>query len=58
MSTREVMDIVAERRLILEVKDGRLILRKDHPDNPNVTDKLLAVLKIHQHKIVEILGKS
>ena len=54
MSTKQLMEIVKQRGLRIELKDGRPVLMK--PDgNGGVTDQLLKVLKFHRERIIEIL---
>lgn len=55
MSTQELLDIVGKRGLRLTLEDGRPVL-KGAQGNPEVTDRLLTVLKIHRQRIIEILG--
>lgn len=58
MSTDEVLNIVKRRGLTLTIAtDGRPVI-KNGAGNPNVTDKLLAVLKIHRDRIIERLRPS
>lgn len=52
MTTDEVLKIVKERGLTVELRDGRPHLIGSGPE---VTDRLLAVLKLHREWIIERL---
>jgi hypothetical protein len=56
MSTRELLRIVKERGLSIELRDGRPVLIRNGKDAA-VTDKLLAVLKIHRDRIIKDLSR-
>lgn len=57
MSTEKVMEIVRKRGLRIELKDGQPVLKRP-AGNKNVTDSLLAVLKLHRERIVRLLEKE
>jgi hypothetical protein len=57
MTTAQLMAIVAERGLSIALKDGRPVLQQC-AGKPEVTAELLAVLKFHREKIIEILKKQ
>lgn len=58
MSTPELMQLVKDRGLRIKLSsDGRPVL-DGAAGNPAVTDRLLAVLKIHRERIVELLKKG
>lgn len=54
MSTDEVLAIVKERGLKIELRGERPVLVAPEK-SPEVTDKLLAVLKVHRERIIERL---
>lgn len=54
MSTRDVLEIVKERGLKIELKEGRPVLVKPE-GNTEATPALLHVLTIHRERIIEIL---
>lgn len=51
MTTKEVLEIVESRGLKIVLKDGHPVLVK--PNGGIVTDKLLAVLKVHRDRIIQ-----
>ncbi len=54
MNTRQLMAIVQARGLKIEMHDGRpVIVPNGH--RAEVTDALLAVLKVHKDRIIAIL---
>ncbi len=54
MTTRQLMDIVKARGLKLELHEGRpVIVPNGH--RGEVTDALLAVLKVHKERIIAVL---
>ena len=55
MSTENVLKIVKERGLVIEIREGRLVITNG-ANNPAVTDNLLKVLKRHRERIVALLG--
>jgi hypothetical protein len=56
MTTREVMKIAEERGFkVVLAPDGHPVLQGDRA---NVTDKLMAVLKIHREAIILILTEE
>lgn len=57
MSTKELLEIVKRRGLRIVVEDGRPILKRPQ-GNQGVTDRLLAVLKRHKDRIVELLSNA
>ena len=52
MTTQKLLEIVHERGLKIELRDGRPVLIRNG-NNDAVTDKLLAVLKIHRERIIQ-----
>lgn len=57
MTTKELLDIVKQRGLLIVLQEGRPILQRP-PGNDKVTDKLLSVLKIHRERIIQELSKG
>jgi hypothetical protein len=57
MTTDQVLGIVKERGLKIELRDDRPVL-VGAANNREVTDKLLAVLKVHREWIIERLKKG
>jgi hypothetical protein len=55
MTTRELLKLVEGRGLKLGLVEGRPVLLRA-AGNPAVTDKLLAVLRIHRERIVRELS--
>jgi hypothetical protein len=55
MNTRELLVIVEDRGLRIEVREGQPILVRPQGKG-EVTDELLAVLKHHRQRIIEILS--
>ncbi len=58
MTTKRLLEIVKERGLRIVLDGDRPILKRPHGDTVAVTDKLLAVLKIHRERIVEELKRE
>lgn len=56
MTTDELLKIVEERGLRIELKEGRPVLVRPEGKG-DVTDRLLAVLKVHRDWIIERLKK-
>lgn len=54
MTTTELLAIVKDRGLKIELKDGRPVLVRP-PGSDGTTDKLLAVLKRHRERIIDML---
>ena len=57
MTTKELLLIVERRGLRVVVENGRPILKRPN-GNAGVTDALLAVLKRHREKIIELKSKE
>jgi hypothetical protein len=57
MTTESLLALVQERGLRIELRDGRPVL-VGAANNPEATDKLLAVLKIHREWIIERLKRE
>jgi hypothetical protein len=55
MTTQKVMEIVRDRGLEIVLKDGRPVIVPGN-NRHQVTDELLAVLRIHRERIVAKLG--
>ena len=54
MTTSKLLEIVKDRGIKLSLKDGRPVLIQANGSKA-CTDALLAVLKIHRDRIIEIL---
>lgn len=54
MTTNELLEIAKKRGLKIIVKEGRPMIV--NPPSGAVTDRLLAVLKIHREKIIAMLS--
>lgn len=57
MSTKELLSIVERRGLKVMLRDGRPYLVPG-AGSKEVTDKLLAVLKIHRDQIIRTLSEA
>lgn len=57
MSTEQLLKIVKDRGLSIAIKEGRPVL-VNAANNPAVTDKLLAVLKRHRDRIIDLLSRG
>jgi hypothetical protein len=53
MSTSELLDIVRKRGLRIVLENGRPVLKRANREQ--VTDSLLAVLKVHRERIIKML---
>lgn len=57
MSTQELLRIVQERGLKLELREGQPMIVGPR-DKEHITDELIAVLKIHKPRIIEMLRQA
>jgi hypothetical protein len=57
MRTTEVIEIVKQRGLRLELREGQPILVRPNGKG-EVTDELLAVLKHHREPIIDLLQRE
>ena len=57
MSTQQLMEIVNKRGLRIELKDGGPVIVCGD-GRREVTDALLAVLKFHREKIIDMLKEN
>jgi len=57
MTTQQLLQIVKDRGLTIALKDGRPVLERAK-GNANVNDALLAVLKWHRERIIEVLSRK
>jgi hypothetical protein len=57
MSTREVLEVVKGRGLRIELRDGAPVLIRP-TGSPEVTDRLLNVLKFHRDPIIKLLKEG
>ena len=53
MSTSELLDIVRKRGLRIVLENGKPVLKRANREQ--VTDNLLAVLKVHRERIIKML---
>jgi hypothetical protein len=58
VSTQEVMSVVKGRGLSVTLVDGRPVLRCPESSRAEITDALLAVLKRHREKIINLLKRE
>ena len=56
MSTSELLDIVRKRGLRIVLENGRPVLKRANREQ--VTDNLLAVLKVHRERIIKMLEEQ
>lgn len=57
MNTKQLLKIVEDRGLQIVLKEGRPVITKPLGSTA-LTDKLLAVLKVHRERIIEFLSHS
>jgi hypothetical protein len=57
VTTTELLKIVEGRGLSIRIENGRPLLRRTGSPGA-VTDKLLAVLKLHRDRIIELLSRQ